>query len=218
MIREACADWVIFLDADEYWLPATGRLKDTQAMNHASVVRVDRFNVALGPDGPYIPSDPRPDTYREIQLFTKPIANLAQKLKKDDTTPWIRGIPVPKVMARPRYIDAFTAGMHDIYNAGTDSPNRAQADDLVIAHVPFTSYARFQKKIDNIRDVLKHHADHFSGSKGWHWKRWVELADAGRLHEEFSRQALDHQQLLRDRALGTIRSAHETLKGSGRAA
>src|SRR5947207_8904432 len=32
LVRKAKADWVIFLDADEYWLPVSGSLKDCAAL------------------------------------------------------------------------------------------------------------------------------------------------------------------------------------------
>jgi hypothetical protein len=45
----------LFIDGDEYPLPATGFLKDSEALANADVVSIDRFNIPLGPTGPLMP-------------------------------------------------------------------------------------------------------------------------------------------------------------------
>lgn len=43
----------------------------------------------------------------------------------------------------------------------------------------------------------------------WHWRRWLALADQGRLDEEFDRNVYDWQTISAMRAEGVIRSAAE---------
>ena len=47
---------MIFLDADEFWLPASGSLKDCEALQAADVVTVERYNVVTGTGRPADPS------------------------------------------------------------------------------------------------------------------------------------------------------------------
>jgi hypothetical protein len=74
----ATADWVIFLDADEFWLPASGSLKDCEAFSVADVLTVERFNVPLGPNGPLMPQDLGPKNYGDILLVIEAIPDLHQ--------------------------------------------------------------------------------------------------------------------------------------------
>ena len=47
LARSTGADWVLFLDADEFCIPASGTLRDCRRLDEADVLSVDRFNVAL---------------------------------------------------------------------------------------------------------------------------------------------------------------------------
>jgi hypothetical protein len=48
-VRDARADWAIFLDADEFPIPASGSLKDCAGLDDADVLLLDRYNVPLTP-------------------------------------------------------------------------------------------------------------------------------------------------------------------------
>ena len=41
LARKANVDWVVFVDADEYLLPATGQLRDCEALVDADVLVID---------------------------------------------------------------------------------------------------------------------------------------------------------------------------------
>jgi|SRR4029077_17165992 glycosyltransferase involved in cell wall biosynthesis len=212
VIKRAEADWVILLDADEYWLPASGSLKDCAGLSTADVLVVDRFNVPLQHSGAMMPDELTPNRYSETLLFVEPIPNLQFQLQENPRTAWLQGVPVPKVMARPKRIAGWTVGMHDVIAAGGSHLVRSKPSDLIIAHLAFTTFARFARKVENIRGVFARFDTYFPGQTGWHWRRWVALADEGRLREEFERQVLSEGTIADLRRCRSVCSAAELLE------
>lgn len=205
------ADWVIFLDADERWLPATGSLRDCSALANSDVVTVPRYNVVVAPNGPTLPALPGPADYPETLLFIEPIPAFSNHMRFNPKTPWIRGVPEAKVMARPERIGALTDGMHDII-ANDGPPLRYRVpDDLLVAHLPFTTLARFKQKIVNIRRLISVHDAYWGDALAWHWRRWLALADEGKIGEEFARQIYDAEEISTLLSSGIIRSAADML-------
>ena len=209
IIRRAEADWVILLDADEYWLPASGSLKDCSALCSSDILSVDRFNVPLQPSGAMMPDELIRSRYREILLFVEPISNLQRELQENPHTAWIQGVPVAKVMARAKQIAGWTIGMHDAIPADGTQPVRSKSSDLIIAHLPFTTFSRFSRKVENIRHVFAKFDAYFPGQIGWHWRRWVTLADEGKLREEFEKQVFTESAIANLRRQRIVRSAAE---------
>jgi glycosyltransferase involved in cell wall biosynthesis len=208
------ADWIIFLDADERWLPATGSLHDCAGLADVDLLHVPRFNVVLGADGSTMPSLPGPADYADALLYVEPIPRFRLHLQANPDTPWIRGVPVPKAMARPERIAGLVDGMHDIIPNEGSPLRQKRPEDLVIAHLPFSSLSRFERKIKNIRHMLQVHDEYCGETIAWHWRRWLTLADAGKIGEEFERQKLDATGILKLRGDGVVRSAAEMLAGA----
>jgi glycosyltransferase involved in cell wall biosynthesis len=212
IIQRAEADWVVLLDADEYWLPVSGSLKDCSDLGSSDVLSVDRFNVPLQTSGAMVPDELIRSRYCEIFLFAEPIPNLQGQLHENPRTAWIQGVPVPKVMARAKQIAGGTVGMHDAIAADGVRPVRSKPPDLIIAHVPFTTFSRFERKVENIRGVFARFDSYFPEKMGWHWRRWIRLADEGRLREEFEKQVFNEDAIADFRRQRIVRSAAELLE------
>ena len=219
-VKSVHADWVIFLDADEFWIPATGSLKDCEALASMDVVSVERFNVALDSNGPLWPDELDPSRYHELQLLVQGVADLRKRMQENPEIPWILGEMESKIMARPELIGGVTIGLHDVVESGVRL-RRATASDLLVAHLPFSTRSRFEKKVGNIvRYYAAENADLVSGPDawqnnniGWQWRRWAALALQGGVDEEFARNAFDRQQLGELRSAGKLLSASELLTG-----
>jgi len=182
-------DWLLFLDADEFWLPASGKLADCGNLHEADVLSVPRFNVPISaPKGPDDESELTFDTlhYEDLLLVVGQIPDFRNHIRTNPETPWSRGVPLPKIMARPEFIDSVTMGMHDIVAKAERPLRRATPRDLVIAHLPFTTKSRFARKIANIREFVAFHDQVLGPDRAWHWRRWLEVVDRDGPDEEFN--------------------------------
>lgn len=214
LVERANADWVIFLDADEFPIPASGSLKQCTALNHVDAIQVDRFNVPLCTGRPAMPRELTPDSYMDLLLVVDPIAEpeFWPRLERDPDLSWMRKQVMPRVMARPEKIEGLTLGTHDIVAHDQASLRRATADDLVVAHLPFTTRSRFARKVDNIRAWLPVHDELLGAHSARHWRWWVELADNGALDQEFDRMSFSAETTAELREKGVIRSAAEVFR------
>ena len=218
LIEQVPADWVLFLDADEFWIPASGSLKDCEALGAADALSVPRFNVPLGPAGPLIPSEIVPTRYDELLVIAEGIADFSTHLRHHPATPWIRGEVGPKVMARRDRIGGWTTGAHDLISPDGAPLRWARPADLLVSHLPLTSPARFARRVENIAEVLAGEDDDLISGDGawkadaWHWRRWLALARQGRLDDEFNRNVFGAAELADLRRCGVVRSVAEMLR------
>ena len=209
LARESGAQWVVFLDADEFWIPAGGSLRACAGLADADVLRVHRFNVPVGTDGPCFGQVGPPGDPDDLSLIVEPVPDFRARLREEPELPWIRGVPVPKVMVRTERLDGLHDGGHDV-RAGAGAPLRRRVPtDLLIAHLPFTTEARFERKLANIRRVFEVHDAYFGDHLAWHWRRWLDLPDADAVRGEFRRQAFDDATLGALRTNGNPQAAHD---------
>lgn len=205
------ADWVLFIDGDEFWLPASGSLRPWLASVAADVISVDRYNVALGPDGLRLPLPPGPSRYADTWLHVRKFDDWRGHMLAHPETPWISGVPVPKVVARVECIGTVQMGGHDVVGASGQMPRRVRATEAIVAHVPYTTPARFSRRLANIAEFLALSPDYLHGTQGWHWRRLGEIARAGGGDAEFARQITTDAQLTALHAAGEVRTAAELL-------
>jgi hypothetical protein len=216
--REAPADWVMFLDADEFWLPATGDIRDCAAFAAADVVEVARMNVVLGPDGPMMPDDLSPTRYEDVKLLSQGLGNMQSRMQRTPDLAWIRGRVTPKIMARPRLMSGIGMGQHSTTNAPGEL-RKARAADVMIAHVALSTYSRFSRKVENITAIYDEAGIDLSAagenwreySTAWHWRRWAEIASRGLLTQEFANNVIDEAALDALTREGVVKSVSEIL-------
>lgn len=206
-VRHCGADWVLFQDADEFWLPASGRLQDCAALNNADVLSVDRFNVVLGSAGPLLPAALTPSEYPRCTLIVKSPPDFRSRLEQDDSLAWIGIVPGRKAMARRHCVARLIEGLHEVEAPPGMAIRRQVPDDLLIAHLPLSTPERFAAKVENIRAHLAVHAPNMGPQIAWHWRRWLRLEDEGRLAQEFERSVFDPATLEHLRAEGVVQSA-----------
>ena len=213
LVKSAGVDWAIFLDADEFWLPASGHLKDCAGLADANALSVSRYNVPVSTRGALFPKSPVPEFYDDLLLIVEESADLQTELEKDASMPWMaRATAEPKLMARPEKIGSLYYGAHFALSAD-GQPLKAKApQDLIIAHLPYTTMERFQRKVSNIRLAIQANEDTATGNTALHWRRWLKLAEEGALEAEFERSVWQPEKIEELRRQGSIRSAAEILQ------
>lgn len=203
------ADWVLYLDSDEIWLPAAGSLHSLPDLAHADVISVMRYNVVLTPDGPALPPDLGPEAYPQMLLWAQPIRDPYARLQRDPDLAWIATAQEPKVLARPEAIASVLPGDHYIETVEGQQWRHALAKDVLIAHAPFRSFDRFERRARNARALVARHPDFFSGGQGWQFQAWAKAVDEGTLESEYEKQQVDAVRLAQLRREGFVRSTAE---------
>ena len=214
LIRSADADWVIFLDADEFPLPSSGSLRDCASLHDADVLEVDRFNVASGGDAPVSAATFGRDRYATLALIAEPIDDFWAHLERHPDTPWVMQRPYRKLMVRPAVIEKIELGGHEVAVRPGRSVRRVTPPDLIAAHVPFTTRSRFLRKVANLRVLLDEHGATLPPTAARHWRRWA-TQDPAALDAEFERMGLGAAELAELRARGIVRPASEILAQRG---
>jgi hypothetical protein len=214
LARDLGADWLIFLDTDEFWLPAGGSLRPLAQHAESDVVIVDRRNVPYGPDGPYMPIPTDVEDYGQVMLFGDQGPS-RHDLETDPAIAWIASRVLPKVMVRPELVAQTAPGEHDVLPLPGISVRRGVAHDIVIAHLPITTWRRFQRRVANIRQTIERYPGYFA-HHGWHWVRFAELEATGRLHDEWERGCLPPATMRRMVGEGAVITAGSILEAGVR--
>ncbi len=211
--RAVGADWLMFLDADEFPLLQAGHLGGIAGLHSADVLVIHRFNVPLLADGPALrlpPDGPHPgDTL--LYAPDTPRQVTQAHVRQDPSAPWIGVIPAPKVMIRTATVDTTAEGNHDAA-ARTGTTRRLVPEDLVLAHVPFTTAARFARKLANIEALIADVGHLWGPDAAWHWRRWLDnVARRGGVAGEMARNTISADELAELRRAGVVKSAAQLL-------
>jgi hypothetical protein len=211
-VKECSADWVVMADADEFPLTAEGDLHCLLESIDADLIKVPRFNVALGPRGLRMPFPVRPETHSAIDLYVKEdLDRFRADLQTDPRLYLLRFAPPPKIVVRPDVIGDFCGGMHDAIPKPGAELRRVTATNIIIAHVALSDYDRFALKIEHAREMFRLHDGRLPPDYGWHWRRWIDQADRGQLRAEYERSILSEADIASLRGVGVIRTAAEML-------
>ena len=179
------ADWVVNLDADEFWLP-----KDRSRTLHDVLAEVpDAYGTVLArrTDLIGLRGDPRPWPRRLRWLNLHTVSE--------------RGTPLaPKVCHRAGPDVEVWQGNHGIGGDLTQLP----ADPLDIYHVPLRSWAQFRRKIDNGGSSYAANAE-LSPDVGWHWRADYERLQRGELEQTYRSRVPSVGALVGGLRTGTVR-------------
>jgi hypothetical protein len=205
-IRDAEADWALITDADEFWVTRSGSIKELLGGGTNGFLHVPRYNVPLSAAGLHLPQPLEPRTYDELLLSVEPVPDFAAKVDEPGALPWIIGSRTnPKTLFRVDGALAISAGDHWIVMRDDEQPTTVT--EVLIAHAPLTTYARFERKVRSAETLLRDQPEFFEGGRGWHWRYTVEQYQAGRLRDYFDRQVLSADDLADLIAAGTIKKA-----------
>lgn len=208
-IASCGADFVLAIDADEFPLPRSGDLRAD--LDDADIIQLPRYNTVLGREGLLLPLPCTARDYPHTRLIAKSLPKFRDRLAEDPALAWIRFVPLPKIAVRPEFVAGIKDGMHDVVPHPGQAPRRAVSANIIIAHAALTSFDRFARKVENIRGMFAALDSQLAANFGWHWRRWVDLADRGCLREEFGNSVMSDDDILRLEQEGIIRSAADLL-------
>jgi hypothetical protein len=197
------ADWVINSDADEFWWPRGGSLRDVLA------AVPEEFGIVRAFWRSFVP---RPD---DDALFAERMtARLTQHAPINDPTSFYR--PVIKVAHRADPTVRVARGNHAL--ADSNFRTLATWHPVEVLHFPLRSLAQWRRKVELQGVAFTEHIER-SGT-GYHLKGYDAL-QTGRIDEQFESLVVDDEALSAGVANGTLaidarlRDALRTLRDGG---
>jgi hypothetical protein len=182
LAREAYAkgaDWVIPIDADEFWYAPGGNLRSVLEQSRVAGIKVGVTNF--------------------IQQRAQLVAEPGGLLQMTHRTPvpagflkWIRDlvesrdfsyveVTFPsKWISRASESSEITMGNHDL---GKPSASVEFTDEIVCLHAPLRSRSILDSKVEQGRRVAALGLDK---TYGWHVQRWSRIAEEGELEKEWA--------------------------------
>jgi GT2 family glycosyltransferase len=188
------ADIIFHCDADEFWYPRSGNLKDEISDRPEDILIVDVINILLSDKGggESFPTDTR------FAVVNPIVAKDYMEETKNENMFYFK-YP-PKVIFKPaKKILLVSQGNHSVTNKD-DSIKEGPSHDILIYHYPIRSKANFYRKTilggSAYESTDIHPKDH-----GFHKRRWYASYKKGLLDEDYKRLILcndDADNFLRD--------------------
>ena len=183
-IAELQADWVINSDADEFWWPHAGSIKDCLASVPAGAVAAsaERTNFVARPD------DGSPFWKRMNVRRTRSVNAL--------------GAPLPgKVAHRALANVVVEQGNHRIYAGGQPAP--CVIAPMTILHFPVRSRAQFFNKVVNGGSAYGRNTE-LDPAVGETWRHLYGLYREGELDQAYAEESLTEEQIVSGLASGEL--------------
>jgi hypothetical protein len=180
------ADWVINTDADEFWWPRGGSLKDVLAAVPAE------YGVVQGFWRSFVP---RPDD--DATFAERMTVRLSQRAPINDPTSFYR--PVVKVAHRADPHVTVSRGNHAL--AGSPLRTLPTWHPIEVLHFPLRSREQWMRKVQLQGDAFTKHIER-SGT-GYHLKGYDAL-QRGRIEEQHASLVVDDDALERGLEEGSL--------------
>ena len=192
MARLACtefaADWVINSDADEFWWPPAGNLKDMLASVPPEIGSIAAWR------GDFLPRPESEGSVFERMIYreTRSTNSLGQPLP-------------PKVMHRAMADVEVGQGNH--FLVAPRGVNTAGVQGLGILHFPMRSYGQFSNKIEKGGAAYARNTE-LPASMGATWRKLYADQQDGRLTAYYESKLLAHEDI--ERGIGEGRFVIDT--------
>jgi len=171
------ADWVLPIDADEFWWGDTGNLRSELQGSLAGALRVEVINFVQRRSQNGFAADALLHMNRRPPSQVGPV-EVAPDLVEQNQIAFVEMMYPPKWVSRATVALEIEEGNHGA--SGIDGP-RSAAAAIVCLHAPLRSRAALQAKGEFIASLDGLHQDRW-----WHVVRWRRLAGAGLLDREWA--------------------------------
>jgi glycosyltransferase involved in cell wall biosynthesis len=176
------ADWIIYCDADEFVCTHGKSLRtvlDDSDREGITLLDLPRRNMT----GPLIPPGRRATEVLTLRIDQGVVATTEQRTSWDIPFPFVFLAVGGHVAVRAAAVKSFGSGMH----SATVTWGTSATSDLYILHYPIRGYEELRQKVRNTEEWFEDNP-HLPPNWAWHWRRWIQLASAGRLREDYERQ------------------------------
>lgn len=192
------AEWILNNDADEFWHPREGNLKQDLALSSAEIHVCRRRNYLYAYDAED-GDDWRKRVVNRV-VDPLPLPSRADPVNEKLPCPFLYFDLPPKVLIRARGLVSIDQGNHD---ARFDFTPWRAASTTFIRHYPVRSADQFRRKILQGGAAYARNADLPSGM-GWHWRRWYRMLQQGQDREVFAEMLPDSGMLAQGLKTGRI--------------
>jgi hypothetical protein len=177
----------LFCDPDELLVTPHMRIEDLASFGRATDsdgVAIPRFNVTA-PRSVAINDESRLTATDALvlRIDTRHVRSGEQDIRAEVLQPsWVFTAIGGKVFVRLRRTTAIGEGDHSATTV--DGRMTPASPGIYLLHYPFRGYATFKAKVEMARIGFAENP-HLSPSHGWQVRRWIQLADAGKLRNEY---------------------------------
>lgn len=189
------ADWILTCDADEFWCPARGDLKDFVATQRAPVLRCARRNEVRVRGAGDETAEAGERLFAPVLAPRRWREASEHRAAREWPDPAVPGVTwhgeAPKVLALASVVAGITQGSHRVIAKGR--ARSAEPAGIVIRHFPLRGEAQFARKVAAGGSAYARSG--LPAAMGWHWRLWHAEAAAGRLPAAWRRETT---------ALGTV--------------
>lgn len=210
------SSWVAMIDTDEFLLPGSSSVLHSDIHKTANLLSLPRYNVALSRAGAdaFYEKLASPELLLQQEIIARPLVLSREIMSEHPGIPWVMHKLGPKVMTSIKSVSDIAPGFHDLVSE--TAVVRGQSQDLLILHLPFSSYDRFARKVANMQTQLGNIGHTLAPGEAWHWRRWAdELNDEESIRIEFEKQFFADADLLQLRHDHVIMTAERYFQSTG---
>ncbi len=177
------ADWIIHCDADEFLCTSGGDLRTVlgQARDKGiTLIDVPRRTMT----GPPMQPGQRSTQALTYRIDRTVVPTAQQQVTWDLPAPFVFLDVGGHLIVRADAFASYGAGAH----VGTTTyGTSAVLDELYILHYAIRGYESLHTKVHNTESWLQAN-QHLAPGMCWHWRRWIHLAKAGLLRDDYDQQ------------------------------
>jgi hypothetical protein len=184
--QQYAADVIFHCDADEFWYPRSGNLRDEILSRSEDILTVELINVPLAKRQGY-------ERYPEDTRFAVvcPIEPTDYQAQTADNNLYLFRYPGKVIFKTKKKLLEVSHGNHRISNED-DSITEGISSDIKIYHYPVRSRKGFLSKVVNSGSSLERNKKQRKSKRGsFHLKRWYEMHKRGLLDREYDKTLLD---------------------------
>lgn len=183
------ADWVVPIDADDFWRARHGSFKEVLSKTNARALEADTVDFIQRREQQESSPDALLYMTRRVE---EPIGRKeAQELLNERRTSYVEMARVPRWIFRPSADISLVRGAHSL--EGIEGP-KEKTDEIFCMHAPLRSRAVIEAKAVSASRRGKKSLGAGLGP-GWLYSRWREIQEASGLEEEWAANSYQNDSL-----------------------